>query len=799
MRHLKTYIACSGLGLLASGAALAQASPPVADSSTAQASPPANTAGQTAATQPGVGDIVVTAQKRSQRLNDVGISVVAATADTLQTRGVVDTSDLGKVVAGFRAAPSNNLTPVYTLRGVGLYDSGLASSPTVSVYVDEVPLAFPVMTKAASLDLERVEVLKGPQGTLFGQNSTGGAVNYIAAKPTRNFAAGLDLTYARFGKVDGSGFVSGPITDTLQARLAVRVIEGGAYQYSLTRPDDRLGASREAQARLLLDWQASDRLKFSLNLTGSRDNSDTIAGQLTNVAPVVPALAAPGLVGSPLAPKNDRAADWTPGFADRSHDRFYQAALRGEYEVSDDITLISVTSFAHQKIDRMLEQDASAAYETQVRPYGKIDAFTQELRLTGKVGRLNWTIGTSYDHDKINDNFDYYLINNSTNQPIPTLPRFDRVLATANQKVDTYAVFGNAEYKLSDHLSAHLGLRYTDDKRSGNECTSDPTAGQTLTNQFNGLQELFAAIGVKTTPIVLSAPHSCLQFDPGFTPVGNPYPVAIHQSNVSWRGGLDYKTDGGTLLYSSVSRGYKAGVISPAAALNTASNAPVKQERVDAYEVGIKAPLFDHRLQFNAAAFYYNYKNKQIRTRFFDPVFALLEKLANVPKSDVIGGEAELIARPMKGLDLSVSGTYLHTEVGPGFESYNAQGFFGDFDGSVLPYTPKVSIVGDIQYQWALNSGLKALVGGSLTYNSKAQTTFSTSTLPEFNYNMPAYALFDLRAGISAADDSWRVQVFGRNITNKFYITNIADANDTRYRYAGMPATYGVTLTLRVH
>ena len=133
----------------------------------------------------GLQEIIVTAQKRSQPLDEVGISVTAASADTLQTRGVLDTSDLGKIVAGFRAAPTNNLTPVYTLRGVGLYDSGLGSSPTVSVYVDEVPLPFPVMTRAATLDLERVEVLKGPQGTLFGQNSTGGAVNYIAAKPTR--------------------------------------------------------------------------------------------------------------------------------------------------------------------------------------------------------------------------------------------------------------------------------------------------------------------------------------------------------------------------------------------------------------------------------------------------------------------------------------------------------------------------------------------------------------------------------------------------------------------------------------
>lgn len=791
MRDLKKVLICSAIALAAPGAALAE---------DAAATPQAATAQPVSSPEsvPVVGEVIVTAQKRSQSVNSVGMTVATATGEVLATRGVTDVTDLAKVVTGFRAAPSNNLTPVYTLRGVGLYDSGLASSPTVSVYVDEVPLAFPIMTRAAGLDVERVEVLNGPQGTLFGQNSTGGAVNYIAAKPTKDFEAGLSATYSRFNKIDTTGFVSGPLTDDLTARLAVRAVDGGAWQYSLTRPGDKLGASRELQGRLLLDYRPTDRLKLSLSLTASSDNSDTMAGQLTNVAPVVPALAAPGLVGSPLAPNDPRAADWTPGFKDRSNDRFYQAALRGEYALSDDLKLISVTSFAHQKVDKMLDQDGSAAFSAQVHPFGDINAFSQEVRLTGTTSNLTWIVGASYDHDRISDNFDYILTNNSTNQPIPTLPRFSEVLAATDQSVDTYAVFGNAEYRINDRLSAHIGLRYTDDNRIGVNCTSDPTSGQTLTNQFNALQELFSATGLKTTPVVPSKPFSCLQFTPApdLTPSG-PFKTSLHQDNVSWRVGLDYKLQQGTLLYVSTSRGYKAGVISPVAALSVTSNAPVKQERVDAYEAGFKAPLFDHRVQLNAAAFYYDYKDKQIRTRFFDPVFALLEKLANIPGSRIAGVEAELVARPIDGLDLSVSGTYLDAKVTKPFISYNAQGAFGDFDGSKLPYTPRATLVGDAQYSWNISGGRKALVGASVTYNSEAQTTFATPALPETNYNMPAYTLLDLRAGISAADDSWRLLFWGRNVTNKFYITNIADANDSRYRYVGMPATYGVTLTLR--
>src|SRR5690606_21149030 len=144
------------------------------------------------------------------------------------------------------------------------------------VYVDQVPLPFSLMTQGAPLDLERVEVLKGPQGTLFGTNNTGGAINYIAAKPTHELAAGGSATYERFNKATVKGYVSGPITDTLRARVAAQGVTGGAWQRSLTR-DEELGDSRQIMGRLLLDWTPTDRLRVAVNLNGFRDRSDTQA------------------------------------------------------------------------------------------------------------------------------------------------------------------------------------------------------------------------------------------------------------------------------------------------------------------------------------------------------------------------------------------------------------------------------------------------------------------------------------------------------------------------------------------
>jgi iron complex outermembrane receptor protein len=182
-------------------------------------------------------EIVVTAQKREESINEVAMSIQAATGERLTELGITDTADLFKVVSGFSSNVTYYGTSIYTIRGVGFQDTALASSPTVSVYLDETPLAYSVLTQGVSLDLQRVEVLKGPQGTLFGQNATGGAVNYVANKPTETFEAGVDASVGRFNTIDVQGFVSGPVSDTLSYRLAGRTINSDGWQKQYTSAD----------------------------------------------------------------------------------------------------------------------------------------------------------------------------------------------------------------------------------------------------------------------------------------------------------------------------------------------------------------------------------------------------------------------------------------------------------------------------------------------------------------------------------------------------------------------------------
>ena len=228
------------------------------------------------------------------------------------------------------------------------------------------------------------------------------------------------------------------------------------------------------------------------------------------------------------------------------------------------------------------------------------------------------------------------------------------------------------------------------------------------------------------------------------------------------------------------------------------------QEKVIAYEAGAKLPLAYNAIQLNAAGFYYDYSDKQVRGRILDPIFGLLEKLLNVPKSYVYGFEAELVARPVDGLRLSAGATYLKSKVTSdysvtpdGVPIYNAAGYTGNFRGSALPYTPKFTANADVQYDFPISSDWTAFVGGSVSYQGTQNTTFHNANLPARDFKMEDYATLDVRAGISSADDRWRLTAFGRNVTNESYVTGVSILIDTLVRYRGKPTVYGLSVGYR--
>lgn len=745
----------------------------------AQASPDAEQNSEASTPQ----EIIVTAQRREQSLNSVPMSVTALGGDQLRSQGISTIADLAKVVPGLTFTQSQIATPVYTIRGVGFFESTLAASPAVSVYVDEVPLPFAILTQGAALDLQRLEVLKGPQGTLYGQNATGGAINYISQKPGNELEAGLDTSFGRFNAFELSGFVSGPITDTLGVRLSARMDEGGAWQRNYTR-NQELGDSRRIAGRALIVWEPTDTLSMTLNLNGWRDTSDVQAPQLIAHTPYNPANAYPYVLATPLAPANARAANWTQQNPMRRDDDFYQASLRADLDLSDDVRLTSITSWLEFNTDARQDLDATQWRQLDSYTPGHVESFFQELRLTGTSGDARWILGANYARDKADERQILQTNDLSSNVIIPGLPILTVSGVFTDQKVTTWAGYGNLEYDLTPQLTAQGGIRYTRNERSFQGCGYD--ADGTTFLSFNILTQLFTG----ALPVNPIGPGSCLTFSPTFQP--GLVTDQLDQDNISWRAGLTYTFDNRAIVYANVSRGWKAGGFPTVPASSFTGFLPATQESLLAYEAGFKLPLADRTLQFNAAAFYYDYSDKQVRGRILDPIFGLLEKLVNVPQSHIYGVEAAIDWRPVDGLTANLSGTYIKSRIDE-FTGFNGTGVFADYEGSAFPFTPKWQANADIQYKWAISDRWNATVGGNVNYNSATNSTFGDPALLRINER----TLVDLRAGVETEDGKLRVQIWGRNVFNSYYWNSTFQA-DTAWRMAGRPATYGISLGWRL-
>lgn len=746
-------------------------------------------------------DIVVTANKREQRLNDVGITVAVLSGDALQNRQINSLADLANATPSLSFTNSANGTPVYTLRGVGFYETSLGAYPTVSTYVDEAPLAFPVLSSHSAFDLERVEILKGPQGTLFGQNATGGAINYIAAKPTSTFHAGGSISYGRFNEIIAEGYVSGPLSPNLAARLSGRVEHADGWQVSNSRPGDRNGKVANYMGRLLVDFEPVETLRFKLNVNGWKDNSETQAPQFIGYQYQAPAFATAAARNARFSLETPRAADWTPGIPFRSN-RLGQASLRGELDLNDQITLTSLTSYVDYKQRQGDEGDGLPISILDLpRDDGRIKSFNQEIRLSNASKSVfRWVVGGNYERSTVNQRIDLIFPDVSIRGLYGTFGYPIVSLSYSNdQKFRNIAGFANAEYDVG-RLTIKLGGRYTDSKIRASECSFDESGIATNSGPLFYDVILRGAFG-RYNGQCYSLNNTANTYG-GIAP-GSPgrFQDTLKEDNFSWRAGLDYKPVDGLLLYGNVAKGYKAGSYPTLSATLFSQYLPVVQESVQSYEAGFKATLLDRTLQLNAAAFYYDYTNKQLRSKLVDPNFGILDALQNIPKSNIKGFEVEMTIRPTRGLAINNAFTYLNTEIRR-FTGINAAGVTSNFAGADVPYTPKFQVGSNVDYDFPLSGRLKGFVGTSLNFRSKTVATIGgevnpPAAVPQTKriFGIDSYTLVDLRAGIAASDDRWRVSIWGKNVLNEYYWNNVVAAYDAIARYAGKPATYGVSVS----
>ncbi|MFA5451088.1 MAG: TonB-dependent receptor, partial [Dehalococcoidales bacterium] len=586
---------------------------------------------------------------------------------------------------------------------------------------------------------------------------------------------------------------------------------------------DELGEKDQFVGRLLLDWTPTDRLNVGLNLNGWRDKSESLAPQAIGITtltrdlcPIQSASCLPAYAADvPLKPSDPREADWDPGVNYDHDDKFYQGVGRIYFDLTDQLRLTSITSYAKYKQEFFNDHDGTQFVNTSAVSKGEIDSLFQEIRLAlSTENGFEVVVGASYQKDEVDDytNDNFVTDSSIVNLMSPDLPIYS-FRSESISDITTRAIFGNVEYKMSDEVNLHAGLRYTDVEVDNKSCNADSGDGSN-SYAFNSI--VFGMTGSFGTTV----PGGCVTLNSIYPDPTSPTGLAVttghvkqtlKEDNVSWRLGIDYTPRDGLMLYGNVSQGYKSGSFPNLGGTAAIQYSPATQEKVLAYEIGTKSTLSEGRIQLDAAAFYYDYSDKQVRGRVQDPlgIFGALEALVNVPDSRLYGAEVQISALLIDSLTIKAGVTYLNSEVTKDFYNFDPYGNSINFKGKSYPYTPTWSFIGDAEYNWEVGHGLNAFVGVSGYAQSAVVASFRDrgvigatvsdpanlpgETISHNIQDISGYAVFDARAGLESTSGSWRVTAWVRNLDNRLYATNVSYAVDFTFRTVGMPRTYGVS------
>ncbi|MCI3178922.1 TonB-dependent receptor [Caulobacter sp. CCUG 60055] len=704
--------------LTASSLALLLAAAPAAHAEDA----PARTAAAGEATV--LEDIVVTAQRRAQSSQSVGASLSVVGGDQLDEKAISIVNDLENAVPNMEVdSQFGGGQPQFRIRGIGAREYSSNNASTVGIYVDEVAHPYTVTTQGALLDVARMEVLRGPQGTLYGRNTTGGAVNIITNAPTEDFRAGLSAEYGSYDGAKLEGYVSGPLAKGLRGRFAAITEQGGAWQYNRDT-GEKLGDLDKTALRGRLSWDATDRITVDLTGEYVRDQSDGLGFRLLgpyNVlnGPVIPADTAWRITGWRISPQMAAIAgvstDAKP-FRDNEGSNF-NARVKADLGWADLTSISAYETFRRKEYN---DWDGTKYYESDVLFYNKITVRSQELRLNSKGDqRLNWMVG-AHVADEQNDG-GFYTQFRGVAQIINT---------GYHQSVEAQGVFTHNTFRLTDRLTLIGGLRYEHERR-------------TLTSA-------------------------------GTYRMGDPVPALrtyeTGMSQISGKIGAEYKLADDVLLYANISRGVKSGGFTT---YNATSATPFKPEAVIAYETGVKSEFFNRRLRFNGALFYYDYKNQQVQGLEYSRDTGRLGKITNVPKSHIYGGEIEMAWTPLRGLNITQNLGYKTGK----YDEYNAidgaatdkanppEGPWtvivtNDRSGERLAF-PRMNYGGAVSYEWG-QLGYVWRAETNYNYRDELYSTSSSSIIP-------AYWLWNANLSMGPESGRWSVGLWGRNIFNQYY------------------------------
>jgi len=769
--------------------------------------------------------IVVTAQKRRQNANDVPMTLDVFTGKQLASLGVTNPTDLALYTPGLLVSASGGTgVPYYSIRGVGFQDYSTGSSSTVGLYFDGVAEPYAVMSGGPLFDVERVEVLKGPQGDLYGQNTTAGQINFISKTPTSHFESNLHLEYSSYQTTHVEGAVSGPLMRGVDGRVAFTTTQSGeGWQKSLTRPNDRLGKQDAYALRGMLDFELGNggdwlvKAEYDRNLSDNQANTaydGRIIGLGQFPTPYVQILPYANSGNAPWYSTGDNtAADWsnfytapdgtTTYIRPKKNQKLLSLASTLSYRLSHSLTLTSVSGYYGFK-----REDANDWAGVPGQPVSSninssdIKVYSQELRLSGTADRLDWIAGLYWEHDRVDEIYHYFMSDSVYGQggvlfgvmPFAASPIL--TLSTRyHQETTSKAAFAHAGYKVTDRLKMSAGTRYSDEARSWAGCTFDSGDGS-LTQFLN------FAFGASL------APGSCgtindLAGTPGyiFSVLGTPdinqafqvYEQTFHDAE--WMGDFSpsYQLTKSTMVYARFAHGFKSGGFNGANANTSSQLVAYKPEELDEYEIGLKSGLLRHSMQLDVSGFYYDYRNKQESSLAVSFV-GNLSGITNIPKSRVEGIESSVTWAPAAGLLTQLQATWLGTRVLDWHPVSNASVWphvvTFDAAGERLAQAPKWELGGDIEYERPISDSLEA--GIQLDANYKGATSGSALGIA---YATAGYTVANARITLASIDDRWRAMIFSRNVFDKYYYPAAYGFINVPYvRTVGMPRTVGVSL-----
>jgi len=706
-------------------------------------------------------EIVVSAQRREQNIQTTPVSVIAFSGPQLEKANVVDLVDLNTKlpnlnVAGAGGAGTNNAS--FAVRGLG---SGSRNSPntenSVGLYIDDVYYGKTDGAILDVIDVERIEVLRGPQGTLFGRNSTAGAIRYITKKPTLDETFGdLAVTLGSYDRLDLKGYLNTAISDNVALGLSIASLNRNGYVDNVITGAD-LGDQNTEAIRGNLYIQASDNLDVWLAVDWSRadENGPPTVATDVNLTPNG------GIWGAPFAatelaenlaefgfnqanvPTGNRFESYAAGehFSKRES---VGASLTIAYQLSDDVTLKSVTSYRDLNNRFGYDMDAVPAELVERIAERDIRVFTEELQVSGSTDTLNWIAGVFYLNEKVTafqENF--RMVNAATgNVGISGSQLVDP------HKTESYAVFAQATYQLSDQWGITAGLRYTNDEKDQSVFTTGP--GQTIDDV-----------------VLVSA-------------------ASDSWDAVTGRFSIEYTASDDLFVFGSYSRGFRAGGLNDEGPTTPFSS--YNPEFIDAFELGLRSDWMDQRIRLNLTAFYTDAKDLQFTVLLDQNDNATV--IANAGSAEIYGLEAEVSAVLSENVLIGFNGGYLKTK-------YKEVPELSD---ELVPIQVGDSLTNAPEFSFNVYADINIPVqSGELALNVNYGYKDDYTTFPGLASEVSAFGLLGANLTYEPNKYNWSISVFGTNLTNADYENIVMDIGGTigaalgfRMIEPGRPREWGV-------